>query len=332
LDERLLEILRCPVTGSHLRLENAVIRNGSVISGELLSLDGRQRYSIINHIPRFVEPNNYADNFGLQWTEYRRTQLDSVSGVPISSARFYRFTQWSPEDLEGKRVLDVGCGAGRFTEIALAAGAEVIAIDYSRAVDACWENHGGNPRLGLVQADIYRLPFEPGSFDFVFCLGVLQHTPDVRGAFLALPPHLKLGGRLAVDVYPKVLRNLLWPKYWIRPFSKRVPPPQLFAMVKRWAPRLLQVSRAIGSLPLIGSKLRYAIPVANYDGVYGLSPEQLETWAVLDTFDMLAPAFDQPQTESTLREWFLSARLSKVSVERIGFVVGRGTKLTSQDA
>jgi SAM-dependent methyltransferase len=326
LNRSLLDILRCPVTGTRLSLKNAVTHNDDVISGELLSATGDHLYPISNSIPRFVGAGNYADNFGLQWTKYRTTQLDSVSHLPISEARFYKFTNWSPSELAGKRVLDVGCGAGRFTEIALAAGAEVIAVDYSCAVDACWANHSNSSRLNAVQADIYRLPFDRGRFDFIYCFGVLQHTPDVRAAFFALPPQLRAGGRLAVDLYPKLLRNLFWSKYWIRPITRRVKPERLFAIVERWAPRLLKASRFLAKVPLLGPKLRYLVPVANYDGVYGLASDQLEQWAVLDTFDMLSPAFDQPQRASRLKEWFAEARLRDVSVERIGFLVGRGTK------
>lgn len=321
-----MDILRCPVSGASMSLEDAILQDGEIVSGQLVSSGGKNRYPIINSIPRFVKAANYADNFGLQWTLFRQTQLDSSSGLPISANRFYEFTKWSAGELAGKRVLDVGCGAGRFTEIALEAGAEVVAVDYSQAVDACWANHGSNTRLSVVQADIYNLPFDRGRFDFVYCFGVLQHTPDVRAAFFALPEQLTRDGRLAVDLYPSLLRNLFWSKYWIRPLTKRIRPDRLFAILKRWAPRLLAVSKLVGKLPLLGGELRYLLPVVNYDGVYPLSPEQLEEWAILDTFDMLSPAFDQPQRESTLRRWFVEARLRDVSVERIGFLVGRGTR------
>src|SRR6185295_20416053 len=118
-----LETLRCPETGARLLLQNAITRDADVVSGDLVSEGALTRYPIVNSIPRFVEKSNYADSFGFQWTKFRETQLDSSSGLPISADRFYSFTGWSPAQLAGKRVLDVGCGAGRFAEIALAAGA-----------------------------------------------------------------------------------------------------------------------------------------------------------------------------------------------------------------
>ncbi|HJQ10159.1 MAG TPA: methyltransferase domain-containing protein [Gemmatimonadaceae bacterium] len=325
MKKSLLDILRSPVNGTHLSVENAATLGGDVVSGELVSARG-DRYPIVDSIPRFVGEENYAQSFGLQWTHFRRTQLDSYSGLPISSRRFYTFTGWHPAELAGKRVLEVGCGSGRFTEVVLDAGARVVAVDYSRAVDACLANHSSRNNLDVVQADIYHLPFEANSFDFVFCFGVLQHTPDVHRAFSSLVPQLKAGGRLAVDVYPKLLRNLLWSKYWIRPVTKRMATQRLFQRVQRWTPRLLRVSRALSRVPLLGRGLRYSLPVVNYEGVYELSREQLEEWAILDTFDMLAPAFDQPQTEATVKHWFANAALEEVSVERIGFVVGRGRR------
>jgi SAM-dependent methyltransferase len=321
----LLPFLRCPVTGAPLRLKHAITIDAHVVSGWLVS--PRHSYPIVDYVPRFVAPNNYADNFGIQWNSFRRTQLDSATGVPISQNRFYQFSGWKPEELAGKVVLDVGCGAGRFTEIALQAGATVIAFDYSSAVDACWANHRLHPRLCVVQADVYHPPFARDAFDFVYCFGVLQHTPDPRAAFLALPPLLRPdGGRIAVDVYPRLLVNALWPKYWVRPVTRRLAPDMLFRMIQRSAPSLLRVSRAFSRVPLLGGKLRYAVPVANYEGLLPLSPQQLLEWATLDTFDMLAPAHDHPQHASALRSWFRDADLQDVCIQRPGFLVGRGRR------
>lgn len=324
-----LSLLRCPRTGEALQLIDAVEGASGIESGTLVVRSGRSSYPILRGIPRFVPPENYAESFGLQWNRFRRTQLDSVSGVSISRDRFYRVTGWKAHELEGKRILDVGCGAGRFTEVALDAGADVIAIDFSSAADACLDNHRERAALTVLQADIYRLPFSLGSFDFVYCLGVLQHTPDVHGAFLALPPQLASGGRLAVDIYPRLALNVLWPKYWLRPITRRLPKQTLLAAVEAAVPVLLPVSRLLGRVPAVGRKLRHAMPVANYEGILPLNESQLREWAILDTFDMLAPAHDHPQSVETLRRWFQEAQLTDVHVARDGFVIGRGTRATA---
>ncbi len=105
--------------------------------GFWIAQGARPGIPIIGGIPRFVRQESYAESFGFQWNRFRQTQLDSHSGRDISRDRFLTATGWQPESLAGKTVLDAGCGAGRFAEIALSFGATVFAVDYSRAVEAC---------------------------------------------------------------------------------------------------------------------------------------------------------------------------------------------------
>jgi SAM-dependent methyltransferase len=300
-------------------------RAGEVIEGELTCAACGRRHPVHGSIPRFVPPANYASSFGFQWNRFRATQLDSRSGVEISKERFFRQTGWRPEDLAGSWVLDVGCGAGRFAEVALEAGANVVALDYSSAVEACRANLASG-HLHVIQGDIFELPVLSERFDFVYCFGVLQHTPDPAGAFRVIGERLKAGTRLAVDIYPNLVRNLFWPKYWLRPITKRLSAERLFAIVNWMVPRLLPVSSAIGRIPLIGRQLRYLVPVMNYSGVLPLSAEQLCEWAALDTFDMFAAAHDHPRSVQDVEEWFRSLGWIDYEVFRTGVVVGRGTK------
>jgi 2-polyprenyl-3-methyl-5-hydroxy-6-metoxy-1,4-benzoquinol methylase len=326
MKKELLNNLRCPVTFKRLCLEYPFEKDGRIESGLLTTEDGAE-YPIMHGVPRFVPKENYANSFGFQWNRFRETQLDSHTGVPISRDRFYKSTEWSPGDLKGKMVLEVGCGAGRFTEILLSAGAIVVALDYSNAVDVCWKNYYLHPNLNVVQGDIYNLPFQEETFDFVFCFGVLQHTPDVKKAFMSLVPQLKKGGHLAVDVYRKRLRTIFWSKYWIRPFTCRMDPERLFRQVEKWVPVLLPVSIFIGRIPFVGKKLRYLIPVVNYDGIFPLTNVQIREWAILDTFDMLSPRYDQPQSTATLLSWLKEAGMTDIKVFHPAHLVGQGRKV-----
>lgn len=323
MDLTALEILRCPTCGG--RLSVSVETTGEILDTTLGCAACGSAWPVVGGIPRFVPPENYAGNFGFQWNRFRKTQLDSHTGLPLSRERFLFSTGWTESDLAGRRVLDVGCGAGRFAEVARAMGAEVTALDYSSAVEAAAANLGAE-RTHFVQGDIYALPFEPATFDLVYCLGVLQHTPDVRKAFFSLLPVLKPGGRIAVDIYPWFLRNALWPKYWLRPITKRVPQDRLFPFVEGLVAALLPVSRVIARIPLVGRKLRYAIPVANHEPDWPLTPEQVHEWAILNTYDMLAPAHDHPQKARKLESWFEEAGFEEVRVFRAGHLIGQGRK------
>ena len=322
----LVELLRCPLTGQRLFWENA--KNNCLGGGDgwLVSKDGQKRYPVLAGIPRFVAKSNYADNFGMQWNHFRKTQLDSQSGLPVSTNRFWEATGWSPEVMKNEWVLDAGCGAGRFAEVALLAGAKVVALDFSSAVDACYANLKHHPHLYVVQGDIYALPFAPKTFAFVYSLGVLQHTPNVANAFAALPQMLREGGRLCADFYWKRFRTMMHAKYLFRPITTRMRQPLLFELLERWVPSLLRMSQLLGRVPLLGQVLKRIVPVADYTDRFPLSEKQLKEWALLDTFDMLAPTFDNPQSARTIKQWFDAAGLVDVEVGHWSHLVGRGTK------
>jgi 2-polyprenyl-3-methyl-5-hydroxy-6-metoxy-1,4-benzoquinol methylase len=320
----LLQILRCPQTGQRLILDQPEYAGEQIRAGWLVSPDQQTRYPIRDFIPRFVRQSNYADSFGMQWNRFRQTQLDSHSGHPISADRFWRTTGWRAPELAEAWVLDVGCGAGRFAEIALGAGARVVALDYSSAVDACQANLGHHPNLHVVQGDIYALPLQAGSFRFVYSLGVLQHTPDVARAVAALPPMAAVAGRVCVDFYQRTWRSALLPKYWLRPVTKRLRRERLFAICESLVPKLLKASRVASRVPLLGSGLRRLVPVADYRGILPLSQEQHAEWSLLDTFDWFSPQFDKPQTPQTVRRWLEAAGLEQIEVLRADHLTGRG--------
>lgn len=326
MHESLIEILRCPTSGERLRVVEATVEGERIRNGWLVSETGHTKYRIKEFVPRFVAETNYADNFGMQWKKFRLTQLDSYSGIPVSANRFWAATNWRAEELAGNFVLDVGCGAGRFAEVALKAGAHVVAVDYSSAVDACYENLRHFPNLHVVQGNIYALPFQPNLFPFVYSLGVLQHTPDVSEALAALPHMVAPGGRLCVDLYRKSWRSALLPKYWLRPLTKRIPKERLFGALQRIVPILLPVSYTLGKVPYLGSMLQKIVPVADYSRVLPLSDTQLQEWALLDTFDWLSPEFDSPQTDEWLREKLSTAGLEQLEVLVASHLVGRGRK------
>jgi 2-polyprenyl-3-methyl-5-hydroxy-6-metoxy-1,4-benzoquinol methylase/uncharacterized protein YbaR (Trm112 family) len=324
MHRELIGLLRCPTTGQRLEWANGRAPDDPVLEGSLVTPDGTHTYEVRGGIPRFVPESNYADSFGMQWNLFRKTQLDSHSGLSISAERFWASTGWSTSDLRGRRVLDCGCGAGRFGEIALQAGANVVAVDYSSAADACFDNLGSHPNLNVVQADIYRLPFDPGAFDFVYSMGVLQHTPDVRAAFEALPKMVAKGGNLCVDFYELTWKHRLLPRHLLRAFTKNMTNAEILRFCQRWVPGMLRVSMGVGRIPRVGNVLARAIPVADYSRLYQLKDNQLLEWAVLDTFDWLSPKYDQPQKRSDVSLWLSQAGFAQIQILKSGFLIARG--------
>lgn len=331
MKERFLEYAVCPECRGELRIGGGRTDGvgGEIRTGTLDCQACRVRYPIRNYIPRFAPTDNYARSFGFEWTRHARTQLDKFNGTSITRDRFRRTTRW-PDRLDGQRILEAGCGAGRFTEIALSTGGELISFDLSEAVEACLDNHGLIPSWHLFQGDIHRLPLKHALFDRVFCFGVLQHCPDPAAAFQALVPALRPGGEVAIDVYEKTAKVYLTPRFWLRLVTSRLRPEVTYAWVQRGVPRLLPLKTWLGRrVPGVGRYLAAMTPVISYDGVLPLSGGQLREWAVLDTFDMLSPRYENRVSQQDVREWFRRARLARASVERAGTViVGRGVKPT----
>jgi 2-polyprenyl-3-methyl-5-hydroxy-6-metoxy-1,4-benzoquinol methylase len=318
--------LVCPETDHALVVApGAVEVAGGLVEGALrCPLDGRQ-WPIRGGIPRFAEDGEYTKSFGEQWNQFRRTQLDRFNGTTLSRDRFYQGTGWRADELRGARVLEVGCGAGRFTQVLLDAGAQVFAVDLSTAVDACYANNAPPANLCLAQADVYALPFPGQSFDFVFCYGVLQHTPDPRGAFRRLVAQLRPGGALAIDVYRKGWELQPYKsKYLYRWLTIRLPRRFLFRLIAAYVPRWLPVDTLVKRTPVLGRVAGLAIPCWNYSASPLTRAQQVE-WAILDTFDALASRYDSPQTLAAVREWFAAAGLEAVSVRPGGNgILGNG--------
>ncbi|HZV00216.1 MAG TPA: class I SAM-dependent methyltransferase, partial [Planctomycetota bacterium] len=188
--------------------------------------------------------------------------------------------------MRGETILEVGSGAGRFTEPAASTGALVVSVDLSAAVEANYSSNGDRANVLIAQSSIYELPLRRDSFDRVLCIGVLQHTPDVKRAFLALPQHLKPGGSLVVDFYRHYgfWLELLRTRRWVRPWTKRMRPASLYAACRRYVNFMWPFARRITALPF-GRRINRALLVADYSGLYGLDDDVLREWAILDTFD-----------------------------------------------
>jgi ubiquinone/menaquinone biosynthesis C-methylase UbiE/uncharacterized protein YbaR (Trm112 family) len=295
---KLLDLLCCPKCSSELDCVSEIEEAEEIVAGKLRCSGCGGEYMIKDSIPRFVAPDNYAESFGYQWNLFSRTQLDSYNGTNQSANRFYSETGWTNESLKGKWILDAGCGAGRFLDVASQNECDVVGIDLSSAIDASRKNLEGRKNVHLVQASIYELPFKKGAFDGCYCIGVIQHTPDPKKTMAALPGFLKKGGEIVVTIYERKPWTYLFSKYWYRPVTRKMKKESLLRLIRTLMPAGFAVTNVLFRVPVLGKVFQFAIPVANYVGKSDLSRDQRYDWAILDTFDMLSPTFDQPQTQA----------------------------------
>jgi SAM-dependent methyltransferase len=145
-----------------------------------------------------VQTRTIAD-FGEQWTRYPGSEgyfgsaeLFDDNFQPLLSVR----------DVAGRRVAEIGAGAGRFVNVLAAAGAaHVIAVEPSSAFAVLRENTARfSNRITYLNATGDRLP-PSGDLDYIFAIGVLHHIPDPAPVVAAAYRALRSGGVFAVWLY-----------------------------------------------------------------------------------------------------------------------------------
>jgi SAM-dependent methyltransferase/uncharacterized protein YbaR (Trm112 family) len=278
----LVPLLCCPDCKGDLTLVDDTPAMPDVETGSLTCDACSVPFPIVRGIPRFVGSDKYVGSFSYEWNRWNQVQLDIANGRTESEETFAEKTSFTPAELKGKLVLDVGCGAGRFLDVASRWGAHVIGIDLSFAVEASQRNVGHRPNVSVIQADVFRLPFRDGTFDAIFSIGVLHHSRDTREAFLQLPQLLKNGGDLAVWLYyyQDEVYNAA-SDFWravLRPFPTSV--------VYAWSWLLVTLFSSLWARPVMSrhpwGHLRRVLPVNTHPDRH---------WRMLDTFDWYSPRY-----------------------------------------
>lgn len=202
-----------PGTGTALRVQTIAAERNDVSEGVLVGTceTSKREFPVREGIPSFVDSKSLTDqtvgSFNQKWAKHRYYREHT--------GRFY--TQWFldrygffeseklREFLRGaKNVLDAGTGSGRdAANFAEYSTATVYAVDTSWEALAVARKQITEPRVAFVHADLHRLPFADGFFDFISCDQVIHHTPKPREAFELLKRKLKPGGQICCYVYRK---------------------------------------------------------------------------------------------------------------------------------
>lgn len=306
-----LSFLRDPQSGLLLKEISSADRGAKIT--RLISDDGSE-YPVINGIPRFVSSDNYAIAFGEQWMRYLKTQLDSHTGIPLSEERLARcmrgnLGKWKNGNV---KILEAGSGAGRFTEVLLKYGAEVHSLDYSSAVEANAKNNKESDYLTLVQADIRHMPFPKRYYDYVLCLGVLQHTPSPEESISKLWEMVKSGGALVIDHYRWGWGRCMPPPIGsavnlFRPVLLRLSVEKQFKAVKAITDLFFPVHWRFKDSRLMQKILARISPVHFYYPSLKLRDRQMYyEWALLDTHDATTDFYKHYRNENQIRRYLES--------------------------
>jgi len=178
------------------------------------------------------------------------------------------------------------------------------------------ENFPPSERHRVAQANILELPFAPGGFDYVMCLGVVQHTPSPEETVRALWQHVKPGGWLVIDHYTWDKSSLTRLSQVWRQLFKRLPDDKKLPAVERTVDALLPLHKR---LRRHGRVLSRVSPVMSYYHVRPDLPDELHRdWAILDTHDALTPAYQWRRTPARIRGLLTELGGEEIWVERGG--------------
>lgn len=283
----LADVFRCPMCGKEVAERH---------DGTSWACASGHTFPVVDGILRFLPPDDIApagrtsETFGFQWTTF------DVSNRAEDEAVFAEKTGLQPGDFKGKRVLDAGCGGGRYAKLAGEAGGSVVALDLSAAVQHARQLTASLPNVTVVQGHLFHPPLAPQTFDIVYSIGVLHHTASTERAFRSIARLVKPGGHLAVWLYR---RNTL--------------PQEVLNSAARAVTTRLPVG-AVLALSRAGA-VAGGIPVVKHlNKLLNFSSHDLWRTRVCDTFDWYAPPYQYHHSVKELTRWFEEEGFEKLRV------------------
>jgi len=237
----LLPILRCPLSGSLLTLAPNGGQSGEEIRDGILLSTAGPCFPILEGVPKMLpdamfEHEDFLKSHLPDFSE-RKAQSISQFGEIIAEAekkncktrasfseewashdyeqgktweldihaqlqRFLTETDESISSLQGKLLLDAGCGNGHLAMELAKNQIEIVAMDFSKSIIRATKINK-NPLCHFIQGDVEFPPFEKGIFDLIQSSGVLIHTRNTKNSFGRLAAFVKPGGRISIWVYRK---------------------------------------------------------------------------------------------------------------------------------
>lgn len=307
--KRLTESICCPNCKGGLILHDEKKQGEEIIEGKLECMNCHHSYEIFEGVPRIIlvlkKRKEIADRYGFEWAKRAEDSFegDTLYGKSEEEELNHFFSSFGIQasDLNGKRVLDVGCGCGRLTRMLGPHCSEVFGVDICSSIDQVYDYCKSQDRIHIIQADILKLPFRTNYFDFVWSNGVISYTGSSDEAFQSLSSLVKPRGKLFVRVFSNSnltaaerLKKIFW-------FSHKVPKEALFYLC-----------------------YLLAIPWSITKYIFDKRHKSLKTNA-FHLFDTLAHPFTS-HSEEEVRNWFKREGFSLIMSRDEGGVSVSGIK------
>ncbi len=224
----LRNIIACPKCKSHLAIDEVTVgTNRAIMKGRLICVKCGQFYPVIKGIPRLLPgrlslmKKETSESFGYQWQAFSN-KINQWE----NRCREY-FSPFIPSEIGTGKVLDAGCGYGRWLYEVSDGGGICVGMDLSDAVFAAADYFAEKENCHLVHGDILTPPFKQDVFNTVYSIGVLHHLPNgADEGIQSLIPLVKDQGLFFVWLYGEARgdnKNSLFS--FLRKIAKRIPKP-----------------------------------------------------------------------------------------------------------
>lgn len=221
-----LDLLRCPIDGSGLNLS---------LNGDKLRCDqGGHAFAFEAGFPCLFAANEWSDGrqdvTDIVKAFYEVTPfpnydgLDTRDSLRAKAAESIFARMLDEQTSHSANILEIGCGTGQMTNfLGMGWGRTAIGADLclnSLKLAKQFRDRFSISNAHFVQANLFRPPFAPASFDLVICNGALHHTGDCAGGFRSIARLVKPGGLVIIGLYNWLGRlPTLWRRSLINVFG-----------------------------------------------------------------------------------------------------------------
>jgi len=333
----LLEILCCPKCHETLHLQTSSVDearetarhspNADADSLRILQCECGAKYPIVDGVPRLVEDcqvspsaepeaqdgtgtsanrkddfDSIRRSFSREWQAFDY-ETDKTWGWTLEERKavFLGDVGFDPRDLNGKRLLDAGCGNGTLTAVLSSFGMEVVGLDLNEGLGLANARKrelvpASADRVNFVQGNLFNPPLRERSFDLIYCSGVIHHTPSSKETFKKLVPLVKTGGRLYIWVY-----------------GYRALPVRMFAGAGRSLKRIMSLESVMRVCRVVSPFFKVSTEFLDATGLVKFRKRTCRE-ITLDLFDMWAPRFNHWHKESEVQSWFREMGFTNITI------------------
>lgn len=266
-------------------------------------------------IPSFVESTSVGadpdtvQSFGDEWDRFNEFNPQEIERI---GSQYFSLVE--DHLTNTTRVLDVGCGSGRWDQYLAPRVGFVEAIDPSRAVFVAHRMNSTFPNVRVTHAGVAEIPFNDASFDVVVSLGVLHHVPDTAGALVKLAKKAKVGGLVLVYLYYNfenrglLFKSIHWLSEKFRHLISRSPKP-----IKDAACEIIAIF-AYWPLARLAATLKLAFPRSSAWRKLPLSYYHDRSFYVMrnDSLDRFGTPLEQRFSKSQIQEMMTRAGLQDI--------------------